>query len=79
MEAKYQEITIGEPVCSKLRDIYFSDRPWIDCHRDVSVKWKALKEIAIRFYADRPRIDALRALITYNDKDIRDAFDQGQG
>jgi hypothetical protein len=76
MEAKYPEITLGEPVCSKLKDIYFKDIPWSQCHRQVASKFTALKEIITKFYADRTRIDALKELILYSDKDIMDVFEQ---
>jgi hypothetical protein len=77
MEAKYQEITLGESVCIKLRDIYFRDMPWVECHNQVADKFTALKAIILKFYADKSRLDAMKELIQYSDQDIIEAFEQG--
>jgi hypothetical protein len=74
MEAKYQEITLGEPVCGKLRDIYFRDIPWVDCHNDVIQKFTALKMIVSKFYSDKVLVEALKELVRYSEQDIIDVF-----
>jgi hypothetical protein len=74
MEAKYQEIVLGERVCEKLKDIYFKDIPWVECHKQVADKLTHLKRIAKRFYVDKDRVEILKELVKYSEQDIVDAF-----
>ena len=74
MEAKLPEITLGETVCRKLKDIYFSEMPWISCYRDVAIKLTELKRLAKAFYADKNDLEVLKELIKYSDTDIVEAF-----
>lgn len=67
---------LGERVCEKLKDIYFKDILWIDCHKDVAFKFTHLKRIAKHFYVDKSLTDVLKELIKYSDQDIKDAFEQ---
>jgi len=77
MDAKYEEIMLGVPICIKLRDIYFRDVPWADCYKQVSERFSALKSVALKFYADKTGIEVLKELILYNHQDIMDVFDHG--
>jgi predicted nuclease of restriction endonuclease-like RecB superfamily len=74
MEAKYPIITLGATVCEKLRDIYFSDKHWSECYKDVAQKFTFLKQIMRRFYTDKTDIDILKELIKYSNDDIVDIF-----
>ena len=74
MEAKLPEITLGETVCRKLKDIYFNDDLWIDSYRGVAIKLSELKRIAKDFYVDKNDVEALKELIKYSDTDIVEAF-----
>ncbi len=79
MEAKYPEITIGEAICDRLRHIYHNGTPWADCHADITRMFHAICSTAARFYADRSKADALKELLLYNDTDIMEILDHGQG
>lgn len=72
------EIILGTPICEKLKVIYFSDIPWVNCYRDVAAKFIALKAIARRFYVDKTNVEVLNELIKYSDQDIYDAFGTNQ-
>jgi len=39
MEAKYPEIVLGEALCIKIKNIYFDDKKWVDCHNEVAAKF----------------------------------------
>ena len=68
------EITLGETVCRKLKDIYFSEMPWISCYRDVAIKLTELKRLAKAFYADKNDLEVLKEFIKYNNMDILEVF-----
>jgi hypothetical protein len=74
MEAKYPEITLGEPVCAKLKDIYFSAKEWHACYRDVAAKFNEFKNIARKFYSGKSDKEMLTELVKYTKEDIIDAF-----
>lgn len=74
MEAKYSEITLGATICEKLKDIYFPDKKWPDCHNDIVTKFGELKRIMRKFYTDKSDLDILKELIKYDNKDIEDIF-----
>ena len=75
MEAKYPEITLGENICIKLKEIYFKDIPWVECYREVAKKLSELKVIGKKFYVDKNIIEVLTELNKYSHQDIIDAFD----
>lgn len=74
MEAKYPEITLGEPICIKIKEIFYPNIPWPDCYRKVADKFTELKHIARKFYAGKDIIEILQELNKYNQEDIADMF-----
>ena len=52
MEAKYQEIILGEPICKRLKEIYFSDISWPKCSRQIANKFTLLKKVMRKIYSD---------------------------
>lgn len=77
MEASYQEITLGIPVCVKLKAIYFRDAPWAECYRDVAAKLSQLKAILKQFYGEKTTVEVMKELLMYNDQGIMEAFEHG--
>lgn len=74
MEAKYPEINLGATICEKLKQIYFSDKPWIDCHKDVATKFTEMKRMMRKFYTDKTDREILKELIKYDTMDIEEIF-----
>lgn len=74
MEAKYPEITLGETVCRKLKDIYFKDQAWPDCYKEVAEKFTELRHIVKKFYGYETTLEICKELIKYSDEDIIEAF-----
>lgn len=74
MEAKYPEITLGEPVCEKLKDIFYPDKHWSSCVYAVANKFSALKVIARKFYTGKTELEMLRELSRYTKEDIIDSM-----
>jgi hypothetical protein len=74
MEAKEPEITLGEPICEKIKQLYYNDRPWIECYKDVAKIFTELKRRAHLFYVDKNRVEVLKELSKYCHQDIKDVF-----
>ena len=72
-----QEIILGANVCERLKNIYFKEMNWIDCYRNIAVKFSFLKSISKRFDIDKSNLQVLNELIKYSNQDILDAFEQG--
>jgi DNA topoisomerase IB len=76
-EAKHEEIALGETICVKLRNIYHSGIPWVDCHKAVAHKFSALKAISRKFYVGKTDIEILKELYIYDHKSLEEAFNDG--
>lgn len=74
MEAKYEEITLGEPICIKIKQIYFSDVPWHKCYRQVADKFTVFKRILRKFYSIINNVELLKKTLQFSEKDIMDVF-----
>ncbi len=72
---KYRRIMLGEPVCRKIKEIYFADETWFSCYRRVGDKFTELKRIARKFYGDKDEALLLEELKKYSTKDIQDCFE----
>jgi len=57
-----------------LKDIYFSEKPWVECYRDVAIKLTDLKRLAKAFYVDMNDLETLKELIKYSNEDILEVF-----
>ena len=68
------EITLGEGICAKLKVIYFSDKAWIDCYKQVAEKFTVMKNIMRKFYTEKTDTEILKELIKYDTTDIEDIF-----
>jgi len=75
MEAKHPEITLGEPICQKLREIYYPEFAWIDCYKLIAIRFSKLKNIAKNFYCDKNERYILSELTRYSEQDIKDVLD----
>lgn len=74
MEAKYQEITLGEASCTKIKQLYYPDTSWQASHKLVAIKFSHLKMIMKKFYTDKTTIEILQELQRYSHKDIDDVL-----
>lgn len=72
MEAIREQITLGEPICKKLKQMYFANRPWPECKQDLPKKFNQLKAIMRRAFPDKTEKEMLIELVRYNEEDIRD-------
>ena len=77
MDAKLPEINLGAAVCDRLRTLYHDTKPWIDCYRDVAVRFTELKAIARKFYCDKTEHEMLMELARYSPEDLKEAFENG--
>ena len=67
-----QIITLGETVCRKLRNIYYREIPWIECHKLVAEKYSYLKKQAFKFYGDKDELDVCKELAKYLPAEIEE-------
>lgn len=76
MEAKYEEITVGETVCKRLKAIWHEPAKWEDCYQQVGTRLATLKFILRKFYCTESNVEVLQKAIKYTDQDIMDVFEQ---
>ncbi len=67
-------INLGATICEKIKEIYYPAKPWVECHKDVSIKFSQLKKIAKTFYVDKTDKEVLMELVRYSPDDIKDCF-----
>jgi hypothetical protein len=75
MDAKFQEIILGEMVCEKLKIIYHSDISWVQAVNLVAAKFSSLKTISRTFYVGMSEVEMLNTISKYSNGDIMDAFE----
>ena len=69
------EITLGEPVCDKLKIIYFPDTTWQACYKDVAKRFSELNIKMSKFYPDKSSVDILQELTRFSVNDIKDVLE----
>lgn len=70
--AKYQEIELGARICRVIRNSLYIDKPWIECHKLIAMRFTMLKQLSRKQYADKTEIEMLQWLGKYSEDDIRD-------
>lgn len=75
MDAKYPELNLEEPICRKIKNIYYSEITWSHCYKDVSIKFSQLKTIAKKFWPDKNSLELVQELYKFSEKDIKEAFE----
>ena len=83
MDEKYPElartVTLGEPICIKLKQIYFAEQKWAACYRQVGAKFTALKQQARKFYPGKKDHEMLMEIIKYTNEDIVELMEATDG
>jgi len=72
MEAIRKQITLGEPICVKLKQIFFATKSWPECKQDLPKLFSKLKTVARKYYKNE--VEMLESLNKYTEQDIRDAL-----
>ena len=67
-------INLGEPICEKIKQIYFPVIPHSACYKAVAAKFDDLKKRARRYYPDMSQKEMLIELIKYSKEDIEEMF-----
>lgn len=74
--ARLEQITLGEFICSKIKDIYFNEEPWSPILSDkVANKFTQLKCITRNLYKDKSEIDLLKHLCKFDRQSFVDCFE----
>ena len=58
-----EEINLGSQVCAQLKNIYFNEVAWIDCHKEISFKFTALKDQMRKLYPDMTNLCLIREIL----------------
>ena len=74
MEAEYTEIELGADVCRRIKDIYYPNIHWSDCHNDIVTKFGLFKKIMKKIYPDDNIIDILKKVHKFDTLDIQEVF-----
>ena len=72
----YQLMSLGEPVCLTLKNIYFTDRTWFSCYLEVAVKLIELKKYAREFYKDQDDLEMLQQLGKLSNSALKAFFEK---
>ena len=73
-EAKLPEITLGESICTKLKQIYHLNQPWAQLKHSIPAKLVRLKQTMRTAYPDWDEAMRLRELARFTEQDIREAL-----
>jgi len=66
---------LGTPICMKLKNIYFSDKKWPECYKEVASKFTQLKRVARKFYTDKSELEMLKEIAKYSENDLKDTYE----
>jgi hypothetical protein len=69
-----EEINLGQSACSKIRNIYFSDKKWVECHNEVAKKFTLFKKILGKMQPDREIVEILKEVHHFDTLDIQEVF-----
>lgn len=70
-----KEINLGVDVCKKLKDIYFADSSWNDCHQKVSQKFTVFKKILRKFYSESNNVELLKRIKLFDTLSFQEVFE----
>ena len=66
------EILLAEPICEKLKIIYFLNVPWNECYRKIGNKLTEVKRKARTMLVGMTEIEMLQHLRNFSTTDIED-------
>src|ERR1700681_3121592 len=75
MEVISPEITLGESICAKIKQIYFADSSWSDCSQHVSSKFTLFRRIMKKIYPEKEICEILKSVQRFDTMDIQEVFD----
>lgn len=61
-------------VCKKIKNMFFKDKKWQECYRDVANKFTQMKKICRPCYPNLSENQFLETISKYSDADILDVF-----
>jgi len=74
-QSAYDEITLGENVCEKIKDIYYPNEDWSKVLNEVAKKYYKLKILIQVSMKQQNEIEVLKLINYMDDNDIRDYLD----
>ncbi len=65
-------VNIGTQICERLKQIYFSDKPWAASHARISKGFSLLKQKARIYYPEMSELEMLKQISKYCDREIKE-------
>ena len=82
MNEKYTEFTelvaLSEPICIKIKQLYFPDTSWFECYRKVAAKFTEVKRKARKCLPQMNEKEMLKELRNFSTTDIEDMMDDAK-
>lgn len=82
MNEKYTEFTelvaLSEPICIKIKQLYFPDTAWSECYRKVATKFTEVKRKARTMLVGMNEKEMLKELRNFSTTDIEDMMDDAK-
>jgi hypothetical protein len=72
-EPRLNEITLGEEICEKLRNIYFPEKKNQEVYKHLARGLATMKTIASVYYPDLPLVERLKKIRSWTEDDIKEA------
>ena len=70
-----QEITLGENICQKLKEIYFKDIEWSKCYLEVAKKLTTVKQKMRKLHNTTDTLAVLKLLQKFTPEDLKEVLD----
>lgn len=68
-------VALSEPVCVKIKQLYFPDATWFECYRRVAKKFTEVKAKARKYLVGKTEKEMLKELRNFSTTDIEDMMD----
>ncbi len=71
-------VNLGEMICVKIKQLYFADKPWNECYRQVGYKFTEVKRKARIMLVGKTEKEMLKELRNFSTTDIEDMMDDAK-
>lgn len=71
-------VAFSEPICIKIKQLYFPDTTWFECYRRVATKFTDVKRKARKMLVGKTEEEMLKELRNFSTTDIEDMMDDAK-
>lgn len=69
-----EEIELGARVCDQIKNIYYSNISWYECHNDIVKQFGMFKRIMKNIYPEESILEILKKVQKFDTLDIQEVF-----